>query len=454
MKNFGGTQHTSLRLTIGTTYEVADVIVESQSGVIYQGVVSSSSPISVEVPAEFQVTNSEFSNREKGLHVYTANNSTIFIIAENYISRSNHGVFLAYPCLTFETETGYEYVLTSVSGDLESLVLLVGCENETEVSIIPSQSISLPQDFQLTNSTSIVLGAESMVNGLLHQMQTLLISSNNDLTGTRIVSNKPLTVIAGHECAVIPPSVGGCEPFALQIPPTLTWGMSFLLSPLGTRVSGTEYELVTVEETSIVLSCGNNSTFIPTTITASSIQFSSNEYCSLLTSKPVLVVQFVTASFLNGISGPALTLIAPTDQYVNEISFITLPGDLFFIQFISVTVQTEHFDESRILLDGERLDCQWTVIYKGPSIISGYGCIINISSWTNNSRQHVLSHSDDDGLISVAVYGFNSFSGYAYLGGQLISAGNGKPIIITGTCTPKYKLACWTFHIVLRQCMG
>ena len=137
-------------------------------------------------------------------------------------------------------------------------------------------------------------------------MQTLLISSDHDLTGTRIVSNKPLTVISGHECGVTLLKIGAwCVPFAVQIPPTLTSGTSFLLSPFSVRTSATEYKLVTLEETSIVLTCGNSSTYVPVTLTANSLDFSSNEYCSLLTSKPVLVVLLVTAVFLNEISGPA-----------------------------------------------------------------------------------------------------------------------------------------------------
>ena len=432
MKNFGATDYTSLQLTIGTTFEVVEVIVESQSEIIYQGTVSSSSPLSVQVPADFQVANSGFSNREKGLHVYTTNDATVFVLVENYISSHNHGVHLAYPCLTFETEIGYEYILASVSGDLESQALLVGCENSTEISIAPSQSISLPEDFQLTNSTSVVLSAGSTASGLLHQMQTLFISSDHDLTGTKIVSNKPLTVIAGHECAIVSPNTGGCEPFAIQIPPTLTWGTGFLLSPFSTRISGTAYELVTVEETSIVLTCGSISTNVlySVLITSNSFNFSSNEYCSLLTSKPILVVQFATAGVLNEIRGPAITRISPTDQFVNKISFLTLSEDIFFIHLIAVTVPAEYFNESKILLDGERFDCLWTAIYSRSFIISGYGCSKNISTWKNNSRQHVLSHSDEDGLISVVVYGFSSHGGYAYLGGQYItSAGNGKLIL-------------------------
>ena len=438
MKNAGG-ESVSFRMTIGTTHEAAEFIVESRSTVIHQGTTSNSTPVSVQIQNEYQVTNSEFSNREKGLHVYATNNATIFIIAENYIFRTNYGVFLAYPCLKFETENGYEYIVASaeVTASAESQVLLVGCENDTEIKVIPSQLVSLPRDFQATNPPNILVSVGDSTNGTLHQMQTLLISGNHDLTGTKIVSNKPLTVIAGHECATIPSNSGGCEPFAVQIPPTFTWGVNFLLSPFSSAVSGTVYQILTLEETSVDITCRNSSLSYTTSadITATGFKFVRNTYCSLHSTRPILVVQFATDGIFDGIGESAITLVSPTDQYVSELSFITLPEDTFPANYIIVTVSAEHFNESRILLDGEPIDCQWSEIYNVSNVVSGYGCRRNVSSGTNTPKQHVLSHSDKDGLISAVVYGFNSYTTYAYLGSLHISAGNGeKKLVIKSTC--------------------
>ena len=429
MKNAGGDLG-QFRMTIGTTHEVAEFIVESRNRVIHQGTTSNSSPVIVQIQNEYRVTGSEFGNREKGLHVYTINNATIFIIAENYILRTNHGVFLAYPCLKFETENGYEYIVTSaeVTTSAESQVLLVGCENDTNIVVTPTQLISLPQDFQATNSPNIIVNAGNLTNGTLHQMQTLLISGSHDLTGTRIVSNKPLTVIAGHECATLPPNSGGCEPFAVQIPPTFTWGVNFLLSPFSTVNPDTVYQILTLEETSVVITCGYSSFSYTASvnITETGFRFVRNSYCSLHSTRPILVVQFATDGNFDGMGEPAITLVSPTDQYINQLTFLTLPEDIFPTNYIIVTVSAEHFNESRILLDGKLIDCQWSKIYYGSNVLSGYGCRKNVSSGASTPKQHVLSHLDEDGLISAVVYGFNSHSTYAYLGGQHVSFGFGK----------------------------
>ena len=59
----------------------------------------------------------------------------------------------------------------------------------------------------------------------LHALQTLLIKVVYlDLSGTKIVSNYPLTVIGGHQCATVPVLYFYCDPIATQVPPTINWG--------------------------------------------------------------------------------------------------------------------------------------------------------------------------------------------------------------------------------------
>ena len=58
---------------------------------------------------------------------------------------------------------------------------------------------------------------------------------HNDLTGTSIVSNKPLTVISGHECGNVPDNVQYCEHLTEQIPATVNCGQQFLLTSYGGR---------------------------------------------------------------------------------------------------------------------------------------------------------------------------------------------------------------------------
>ena len=428
MSNFGGSSFTSLRLVIGTTAAdnvKVDYVVEASGESIQTGDVSSGTPAVVNIPTdlELQVTDSDFANRKKGIHVYTTGDESIFVIAENFVSPFNYGVFLAYPCLTSETDMSYEYYIISVQANdiIRSQFLLVGCVNDTTITVTPTQSLSLPQDPQIATDTSVTVEPETTSHTFtLNQMQTLFVSSANDLTGTKIVSNKPLTVISGHECANVPFSESDCKPLVIHVPPYATWGTKFLLAPFAGRTGVQSFKVISAEPTSITNKCGSSKSQI--TVDVTSFLLNANEYCYLESSKPLLVVQFSTGGSIDRQGDPAITMISPIDQYVNEIAFFSLPTSTFPSNYISVTVSVEHYNGERILLDGAAIDCDWTEIQNNDADIVGYGCSKAVTSGGDTPKQHTVSHMDADGLISVLVYGFGAAPGrgYAYLAGQNI----------------------------------
>ena len=73
----------------------------------------------------------------------------------------------------------------------------------TTITIVPTQMIEVPEDPQNPSNPTTIINAGNTYTITLHLMQTLLIGAVDDLTGTQIVSNKPLTVISGHECGIV-----------------------------------------------------------------------------------------------------------------------------------------------------------------------------------------------------------------------------------------------------------
>ena len=440
MRNVGGGPFTTLRLLIGTTAESADYVVETSTNVIQMGTVSSGVPVLVDIPSDLQlqVTASDFDNRQKGIHIYTTGDESIFVIGENFVTPLNYGTFLAYPCLTIGTDASYEYYIISTddpTDNLHSQFLLVGCEDETTVTVTPSQSVSIPQDPQMSTSVSdTVEPGTTSHEFVLNQMQTLLILSIDDLTGTKITSNKPLTVISGHECANVPSSESGCEPLAVHVPPTSTWGTKFLLAPFAGRTGVQNFKAVSAEETTIIYTCGTTSRGAQAVTV---LEINTDDYCYLESSKPLLLVQLSFGGSIDTDGDPAIAMISPIDQYINEIEFFSLPTSLFPSNFISVTVSAEHYDAESILLDDAAIDCDWQEVRNNDDEIVGYGCSKTVSSGTNGPTQHTVSHMDPAGTISVLVYGFSAFParGYAYLTGQRIAATDGKiHILIAKVC--------------------
>ena len=160
MEGIGGIDLSTLRVSIGTIADSANFRVQNRDVLIREGTVTSGNPVAIDIPSNLLVEDSSYQNRWKGIRVSTpTDGATIFVLAETIFSGLNYGVFLAYPCLSFENTATYEYyvISTMASDSLRSLVLLVGCEDDTAITITPTQSITLPQDVQMDGSALTTL---------------------------------------------------------------------------------------------------------------------------------------------------------------------------------------------------------------------------------------------------------------------------------------------------------
>ena len=409
------------QLIIGTFASNASYSVETAAEVIQTGIVRFNSPATVTFSTtDILVTGSEYANREKGIHVRATGVEPIFILVTT-INGAGFGDYLAYPCQSFETEN-YEYYAvstTSTSSGFRSQVVLVACENETEVMITPTETINLPVNAQDPDSNLVNILAGNNHTVTINQMQTLLIATTGaDITGTKIVSNKPLTVISGHECGNVPESANFCEQLAVQVPPTSTWGSEFLLAPFTGRTSGQYYKVVASSNgTTVVYKCGTSST-MGTVLTdpGESFLFTTelSHFCYLFTNKPVLVVQMAAGGSVDNL-GEVMAIVPPIPQYVSSASFLSPETVTFDTHAISVTVTREYFRSLDILFDGMPMNCSWNEIVNLNDSVVGYGCNMNVAGGS-----HTVSHSAEGGLLSVMAYGFDStpLQGYAYTAGM------------------------------------
>ena len=178
------------------------------------------------------VLDSSYQYRNKGIHVSANNEISVLLI--NY-EPGSIGEYLAYPVQNLNiTKYTYYAVSTGVQTDFhvefQSEILLVGTEDNTTVTVVPTQNIAVPQNVQLPNSPEINVAANTSFSLTLHEMQTFLFGAPlKDITGTSIVSDKPLTVISGHECGNVH-NILHCEHLTEQIHLLLIGGSnSYLL---------------------------------------------------------------------------------------------------------------------------------------------------------------------------------------------------------------------------------
>ena len=407
--------------------------VKTSSGVVYTGTTTASSPVTVSISNSLETNSGTYIYRNNGIHVYTIGQGSISVLTINYQSGSVGG-FLAYPCDLDLGDAPYEYYVVSTGSlvsSAESEFLLVGCEDNTIITITPTQTVGIPVDAQNLSSNLEFITNETSHQITLNKMQTLLIGKPHvNLTGSKIVSNKPLTVVSGHECGNVPSTQDYCDHLAVSIPPTSTWGQEFLLVPFGGRNVGQCYKIVSSQSfTTVVRRCNSVTSTQTLTSAGSSFMFftSSTTYCYMVANKPVLVSQLGIGGGTDSIGDPVISILPSMDQFNNRYSFFSLDATDFNIHQISVSVLAQYYQPSSIRLDGQPISCSWNAIYNSGGTVVGYGCTKSVTGGTT----HVVSHNNPDGKLAVVVYGWHSgmLRGYGYLAGLKPNAINQGMII-------------------------
>ena len=312
------TQNPAPKVIIGTPSESASFMVETEAGTVFSGTATAANPATVNLSINLQVGSSDYTDRLKGIRAFATGDSPIFVLVTmEYadILRTGYADYLIHPNMEVASQSSYEYfgLSTSYSGQTfagrTSQILLIGNDDATTVSITPTQTVNLPQDAQNSSSPLVSVQAGNTHNVTINRLQTLLIvHPSMDITGTKIVSTKPLTVLSGHSCAQFPSDQGFCEPVFVHVPPTFTWGREFLLAAFAGRTSTQFYRLVTAEESNtIAYKCGTSDpvgSMLPSAGSGTIISLPANSVCSLSSIKPIFVVQLGASHETDNVGDP------------------------------------------------------------------------------------------------------------------------------------------------------
>ena len=205
-----------------------DFTVSTKVGVLAKDKAYPGKATYIDIPLNFIVfdsTQSNITERFKGIYIKAESDKTIAVFGQNEQLASNDA-FLALPVNPIPREK-HEYILVSVKGDSgttsqskDSVALIVGTQDKTEVTILPSAKIGvIPYD--LAPLKSFVKGVDDSLNTItIDKYQTVYLQiRGNDISGTHIIANKPISVFSGHECANIPLNSRPCDMLMEQIPP-------------------------------------------------------------------------------------------------------------------------------------------------------------------------------------------------------------------------------------------
>ena len=365
--------------------------VDTLKGFHFSNTVRKNQTVEVELPISFEVQIHE--QRYNGIKVTSQNNKSTVVYAQSYRTRSS-GMFAALPCSP-QNVTEYEYYGVTFDGVTNGStrtahLLFVGCENDTVIKV-----------GQFTIS--------------LNEMETYIHNDARGLTGTRVVSNKPISFITGHQCINVPSTKKYCDFLIDQLPNTALWGKEFLSAPLFRRTAPDIYLLVSyLPSTVTTMVCSNS--LETRVITLSKfpknhevVTIPGSAYCSIESNNPVLVVQFASSGEAdNTRSDPFMMNIPPIDQYSN--SYVVVVPAEFPSSVITVFVTPEYFQPDEILIDGiPQSNANWTDILCYNETVCAYS-----ANTVVDEGQHRVHHERQSAKMSVSVYGFKEANGYGY----------------------------------------
>ena len=319
----------------------------------------------------------------------------------------------------------YDYEFVQPQGN--SAIVIVTTERNTELSISLTQRVAITaQDLlQQVPEGMFDVGVPATVR-FPDAAQTLYIASVDDLTGSRITSNKPIAFISGHECGTLPDNFQHCDQLVEQVPPTATWGRTFVTCPIEGRDVFDVFKVIASRDSSVInVSCTDDrppQVFLLQKGEFTSFNVSSSTHCYVSSSRPVLLVQFsIVSSVDRAITGdPLMVIIPPVEQYRSSYTISTLTaslliGNLQEEYFVNILLP-EGVDSAGLRMNGNPLS--ENLMFVSVPCASRPGSCGSSAQVIIPGGQHTLSHEDSTVTFGAIVYWLYYRIGSGYFAGM------------------------------------
>ena len=398
--SIGGSAGTNVRVDIpGIGYSKA-LIIPPNSPLPHVGLITLGIPKEMTLDTARKVENKGVRVlADRPVSVYGT--SRIDYSTDTFLGLPNSCLGIEYVALAYKNVWEYPSELNG------SQVAIVAPYNNTIVKIIPPGA----------NSWGIT-------EIKLDEGQTYLVREMTgplgDLSGTRITSNFPVGVFAGHKCANIDGNGSFfCDNIVEQILPVADWGTQYYNAPLSTRVHDPDQLLG--DTLRVISSQDDTFVTIHDATGAKNVIINSNQVyeqkvigASYIRSQfPILASVFSNSSDSDGVSeaDPFMALLQPEASWLSRYVVATPPtlgGAEDFEQcFINLVVRNSE-EASAILLNGS------PVLGFLPLADSGY-LYAQVTLDPSNKSNVIVSRISTFGLT---VYGFSAYDSFGYPGGM------------------------------------
>jgi hypothetical protein len=376
----------------------------------------------------------------------TANDDvTVYGLNQAYFTSD---AFLALPV----SALGTEYLVMAYKSDARGQNFTTSDRDETstpsEFAIVATQDAT---DVVIRPTDPVLFGGTiATLRVRLNEGESYLVQADPrtreglaDLTGSRIIATKPISVFGGHQRTTLPvefkPSLASRDHLVEQMPGLETWGKRAFITPLQRSSNEIEvgtnlYRVLAAYDTTRVFLNGqplatlNAGQYYEGQLTASGV---------ITASDVILVAQFKKTSGAGNLIGDPFMLLVPTvEQYDRTYRFVNAEvtdrianvppsGIVFSEHFVTVVAPTNSLGSLR--LDGQ------------PIATSNFQAISGSAySFANLSVRGGVHTALGDSAFAIYVYGYGLMNSYGYVGGgrlRIIAPDRDAPALIArDTC--------------------
>ncbi|MCS6920452.1 MAG: IgGFc-binding protein [Elioraea sp.] len=259
-------------------------------------------------------------------------------VAGYFVNRAPATTDMTY--LLDSAALGKRYVVASMGGgaDEGSQVAIHATQDNTSVTFTPKGSAPI----------AVVLQAGETYK---------YAGGTTDLTGSRVVADKPVAVFAGHACALVPPDRLYCDTLLEQMIPDDRLSKQYLLTaskPAGAPEIG--FDLVRVVATENGTTVKVNGAAVATLNEGDFHEFNLTGGALVEADKPVLVAQYLVGQGSTDVNtDPAMAVVPGADTWLKEYRLSTPADDQAFTDnYASIVIDTD--DLASLKLDGSVVD--------------------------------------------------------------------------------------------------
>jgi len=216
-----------------------------------------------------------------------------------------------------DSKLGTEYVVgTYCSNGGSCQFAVIATQDRTSVNIIlPNSAASTVTCVSGQPLNGQSQGSDFVVT--LNELDVFYLENANDLSGTRIVANNPISVIVGGRD--IPYPNGNVGMMVEQIPPISKWGTEFMIGPGPKNDAGDIIKIVTNTANTEVYIQGFSEFIIPKGASAIERRIDWGMNSIVRTSYPVMILQVVSISLYTTTAGtiqgtPSMVVVPSKSQ--------------------------------------------------------------------------------------------------------------------------------------------